>query len=210
MNLEQKIIEKMIDTLSDLKEEKFLSIVEAKIIFIDALKAKNNVPETIEYYKNIFYRIDSIFSKFNITSTNQIDDKLLLKIIDYSLEIGLSPNYINKIIQTIKYMLKILEQLKYINNTVFSIGKLKVPEKRLNIIEKETLINIFNYVKNQDIKTILILSLLLVTGLRRKELTLLKISNIDLVNNSIFVEDTKNKQTRHIFLNHNCQFSVLI
>ena len=152
MNLEQKIIEKMIDTLSDLKEEKFLSIVEAKIIFIDALKAKNNVPETIEYYKNIFYRIDSIFSKFNITSTNQIDDKLLLKIIDYSLEIGLSPNYINKIIQTIKYMLKILEQLKYINNTVFSIGKLKVPEKRLNIIEKETLINIFDYEKIRILK----------------------------------------------------------
>ena len=122
-------IEKIINELYELKEVKSIHIVEAKKIFFDALKIKNNSPDTILYYKNIFYRIDFLFTKFNIKYTNEIDDYLLIKIIDYSLNTGLSANYINKIISTIKYMIKLLSQIKKINNISFSIDKLKEPEK---------------------------------------------------------------------------------
>lgn len=199
MNSQQEIIDKMITILSDLNEIKSISIISAKKLFLQTLKAKNNNIDTIKYYENIFYRIDNFFNENHINETNQINDNLLILLINQSLNEDLSANYINKMVSSIKYMMKTLAEQKIINPVTFTVSKLKEPEKRLNIIENNVLKTIFKYLETQDLKTNLIVSMLLATGLRRKELSLLKIKNIDLTEQSILVEDSKTKQTRYVF-----------
>ena len=199
MNLQQEIIDSMINALTDMKKSKSIPIYSAKNLFFEILIAKNDNPDTIKYYKNTFYRIDNFFKELNVTETNQIDDSLLLKLVNSSLDNGLSANYINKMLSAIKFMIKTLAEQKYINPITFTVKKLKEPEKRLDVIETSTLVKIFNFIENENIKTNLIVSMLLATGLRRKELSLVRIENINFSDNSILIVDSKTKLTRYVF-----------
>ncbi len=208
MNSQQEIINKMINMLSDLNESKSISIYSAKKLFLATLTAKNNNSDTIKYYKNIFYRIDNFFKVHQIKETNQINDNLLISLINQSLNEQLSANYINKMISSIKYMMKTLAEQKIINPVTFTVSKLKEPEKRLNVIEHDNLLKIFNFIETQDLKTNLIVSMLLATGLRRKELSLIKLKNISLEEQCILIEDSKTKQTRYVFFTKELGISI--
>lgn len=198
-NINDEILNVLFKTISQINESKSLSITYAKELFYSSLKRKNNNPDTILYYKNIFCRIDKFFIENNVRETNQINDELLNRLIDDSLNDDLSANYINKMVSAIKYMIKTLSEQNFISSVSFKVKKLKVPEKRLDIIENDVLKQIFEFIETQDLKTNLIVSMLLVTGLRRKELSLVKINNISFADNSIIVEDSKTKVIRTVF-----------
>ena len=200
MNINKdEILNVLFNAISQINESKSLSISQAKEAFYHSLKRKNNNSDTIQYYKNIFCRVDKFFIENDIQQTNQINDSVLNLLIDECLDLNLSANYINKLISGIKYMIKTLSEQNLIDSVNFKVKKLKVPEKRLDIIESDILKTIFQFIETQDLKTHLVVSMLLVTGLRRKELSLIKINNISLFDNSILIEDSKTKVVRTIF-----------
>ena len=194
-----EILNVLMKTISQINDTKSLSITYAKELFYLSLKRKNNNIDTIRYYQNIFCRIDKFFNDHNVKETAQINDDLLNQLIDECLSEDLSANYINKLVSAIKYLVKTLMDQDLISHIHFKVKKLKVPEKRLDIIESNVLKKIFNFIETQDLRTYLIVSMLLATGLRRKELTLVKLKNISFDDNSIIVEDSKTKVIRTIF-----------
>ena len=198
-NIKDEILNVLFQTISQINESKSLKISYAKELFYSSLKRKNNNPDTIQYYKNIFCRIDKFFLEYDVTDTKQLNDEFLNHLIDDSLKANLSANYINKMVSALKYMVKTLSEQDFINAVHFKVKKLKVPEKRLDIIESDVLKRIFEFIENQDLKTYLIVSMLLATGLRRKELSLVKLNNISFSDNTIIVEDSKTKVIRTIF-----------
>lgn len=194
-----EILNVLMKTISQINDTKSLSITYAKELFYLSLKRKNNNIDTIRYYQNIFCRIDKFFIDHNIKETAQINDDLLNQLVDECLSEDLSANYINKLVSAIKYLVKTLMDQDLISPIHFKVKKLKVPEKRLDIIESNVLKKIFNFIETQDLRTYLIVSMLLATGLRRKELTLVKLRNISFDDNSIIIEDSKTKVIRTIF-----------
>ncbi len=194
-----EILNVLMKTISQINDTKSLSITYAKELFYLSLKRKNNNIDTIRYYQNLFCRIDKFFFDNDVKETSDINNQLLNKLIDECLKENLSANYINKLISAIKYLIKTLSEQDFISPIHFKVSKLKVPEKRLDIIDSSVLKEIFNFIETQDLRTYLIVSMLLTTGLRRKELTLIKLNNISLNDNSIIVEDSKTKVVRTIF-----------
>ena len=189
----------LISKLLEYTEIKSLKLDIAKKLFFNYLKTKNNC-DTVKYYENIFYRIDNFLSKHLITETKQINDNLLLQLIAECQNEELSANYINKLVKALKYMIKVLSELGYINPVEFKISKLSEVENRINSIEKEVLLKILEHIKTRSIRTRLIVLLLLATGVRRKELVNIKLENIDLESNSIVLETTKTKILRTCFI----------
>lgn len=197
----------LISKLLEYSELKSLRLDIAKQLFFNYLKTKNNC-DTIKYYENIFYRIDKFLSKHSITETKEINDNLLLQLITECQNENLSSNYINKQVKTLKYMIKVLSELGYINSVEFKIKKLSEVENRIDSIDTDTLLKILEFIKTRSIRTRLIVLLLLATGVRRKELVNIKLENIDLASNSIILETTKTKVLRTCFITE--ELNILI
>lgn len=192
-------INDLISKLLEATDTKSIKIKTAKTLFFNCLKTNNADNDTINYYKNIFYRIDRFFSTNNIDETSQINDKILMEFITDCMKDNLSANYINKLVGAIKYMIRTLAKFGYIDYVEFKIKKLKEVENRINSIEQTTLSKILNFVATQDYKTKSIVYLLLATGVRRKELANIKLENLDFNKNSITLETTKTKVIRTCF-----------
>lgn len=113
----------------------------------------------------------------------------------------MSNTTINKHITTLKICINFLNERKLTN--VYVPKKIKLPETqpKIEIIETEILKEILIYLdqnKNKNMK--LCFLLMLTTGIRRTELTKIKVNNIDLKNGQIYLEDTKNHKPRMIYV----------
>lgn len=206
MNIE---INDLILKILELNNTKSLKLHAAKDLFYNCLKIKNTNPDTIDYYKNLYYRLDKFFAKHSVNETKEIDDNLLCTLINECLEENLSANYINKLVKAVKYLIKLLAEFGYISEKTFKVNTLKEEEHRIDSIEVDKLKMILSYVKTQSLKTQAIVFLLLATGARRKEICNIKLECIDFEKNSIVLETTKTKKIRPCFFTDEVKYLLI-
>ena len=157
--------------------------------------------DTYKYYLKHFKCLKDFFQNNNIEYFDQITTYTFDAIIVFLKNKGLSNTTINKHITTLKICINFLNERKLTN--VYVPKKIKLPETqpKIEIIEMEVLKEILIYLdqnKNKNMK--LCFLLMLTTGIRRTELTKIKVNNIDLKNGQIYLEDTKNHKPRMIYI----------
>lgn len=157
--------------------------------------------DTYKYYLKHFKCLKDFFQNNNIEYFDQITTYTFDAIIVFLKNKNLSNTTINKHITTLKICINFLNERKLTN--VYVPKKIKLPETqpKIEIIETEVLKEILIYLdqnKNKNMK--LCFLLMLTTGIRRTELTKIKVNNIDLKNGQIYLEDTKNHKPRMIYI----------
>lgn len=158
--------------------------------------------DTYKYYLKHFKCLKDFFQNNNIEYFDQITTYTFDAVIVFLKNKNLSNTTINKHITTLKICINFLNERKLTN--VYVPKKIKLPETqpKIEIIETEVLKEILIYLdqnKNKNMK--LCFLLMLTTGIRRTELTKIKVNNIDLKNGQIYLEDTKNHKPRMIYIN---------
>jgi site-specific recombinase XerD len=160
---------------------------------------------TINYYKKTFKPLFKALNLLGITYTNELKktDYKQLETLFKSLKYKNSS--INKFTDLLKMIYKVNIELEYIDyNPIFNIKKLKEDKVNIEIITPENMYKIMTYLKSLHLdyfNTRNILSILLLkdTGVRLNELLHIKKSNINIDDNSIYLEYTKTRDTRIVF-----------
>lgn len=176
--------------------------IEIEIAFNMFLEQQKTLNSITTYKKNIYHcrLIIEYFKKQNIKYISQLDINQLYKYINFHKNKGNSNTYINKHILLIKQVYKTLIKAEIIEQNPFKDFKsLKETKPQIKIIEDSDILRIYNYLKNISLRNELIILLLLETGIRRTELSLIRTKNIDFINKSIYLEDTKNKKPGYIY-----------
>lgn len=189
----------VINMLASMRDAKSLNLCSAKEIFFSTIRLKKVRKATIIYYRNLFYRLDDDFKKFSISETSDLDTLHVNKLIDYWLNEELSANYINKMIKAIRYMLKVIAKQGAITPPKLDVELLREDEHRIDKIEDNELKDIISYVLNQSLKVQAIVFILLVTGVRRTELTEILLENVNMDEKTILLETTKVGEVRTVF-----------
>lgn len=156
-------------------------------------------PRTIKTYKNITCRfLKWLETEAKITEADQVTADVIEDYIDYILNArNDQKSYVNIIIRNSKPFFKWLTQKGLINKCPFDgISLLKVDVKKKDPIPEEDFIKLLqqpprDYFGTRDC---LILQILYGCGLRIGECMNLKVSDVDLENGRIFLEETKNRE----------------
>lgn len=170
-------------------------------IFLTHVKTHNR-PNTFKYYSSALSYINSYFKKQNIINFSQINTAILDAYVEFERNSGKSNNTINKRIGAIKTAsLYLASNKNNFINTPILYEKLKVIPKEIDILSKDLILKIINYIKTESTRNKIIILLMLTTGIRRTECCHILKRNIDLNNSKIYLEHTKTNQPRNIFIN---------
>lgn len=178
--------------------EKDILIQNGIQYFLEYYKQNKRIA-TYLYYKGKLSMIQEFFGENDIQYFSQINDKLLMKYISILQAKNNKNTTINKYIGTIKTLISFLNKRELINPINIQIQKLNEIKPNINILDSKTIQQISEYMKTKDNQKQVIFFLLAATGIRRTELVNIKRSNVDIENNSIYLEHTKNGHTRFIY-----------
>lgn len=162
-------------------------------------------PATLEYYRKNFKTLNRALNQLGITHTNEVTKASYKMLETIFRSHGYKNSSINKYTDLLKMIFKVNNDLEYINyNPIANIKKLREATPDIEIISKsnqqkillylEGLPNDYHYIRKK-----VCLLLLKDTGVRINELLHLKTSNIDVDNNTIFLDYTKTNDTRYVF-----------
>ncbi|MDE7095480.1 MAG: site-specific integrase [Anaeroplasmataceae bacterium] len=162
-------------------------------------------PATLEYYNKIYRILQRTLDQLGITNTNQIT-KASYKVLETTFRShGYKNSSINKFTDLLKMIFKVNNELEYIHyNPVANIKKLRENPPEIEIISKTNMTKIMKYIDGlpktyQYIRKKICLLLLKDTGVRINELLHLKTENIDIDNNTIYLDYTKTHDARYVF-----------
>lgn len=192
-------LEKMLFDYFNKKDNKIISIENAYNLFItfnNEVKRK----DTIRFYKEHFKPFLKYCEIIKIKNFNDINNEVLENYYIYLKGLGNSNNTINKRIGLIRNIYHFLLSQGYINKMDLIFKHFEEKEKPITTISESEIIELVKYATTKNLQTKIIIFLLLETGLRRNELVNIKKSNVNLKDNKIFLEITKNKKTRYIFI----------
>lgn len=194
-------LEDFLKAVSSAKDSlKSLDLKKCLELFIKHKKL-NARAGTIRYYETNLINVISYLNSINIYNSHEVTNEIILELTNHYLERKNCANSINKRITCLIYMLSFLAELKYIskNNLVFK--PIKIQQVRISMIADNDLFKLLEHVKILKLKHQVIIYLLISTGIRLNELCNIKISNIDLSNDRIFLDFTKTKVSRYIYIN---------
>lgn len=159
--------------------------------------------ETYKFNKSHSTRLLNYFNEHNIIYISQLTNQTIYDYITFKQANNCKNSYINKHILIIKQVLNYLVDEKLINENPITVHKLPEKQPNIEIIDEKDLIRIIDY-SNSNFNTSkrLLIYLLLETGIRRREISLIKRCNINLEDNYIFLEDTKNKKPGYIYFSN--------
>jgi len=146
--------------------------------------------DTFLCYKGHLEQIlNYLVSKFNIIYDIDVKIEYLFKFIQDQRKKGLSSATINKRINVFKRMFKYSKS--YVD--LSDVKNLKEKYTTYNYLNDDEILKLLDYIKNSklSLQNKLMLSLFLESGVRKKELRHIEISNIDLSTNTIFLTVTK-------------------
>jgi integrase/recombinase XerC len=153
---------------------------------------------TIESYSNDLTHYDS-FCKGTGSENFQLDPKLIRMWIVSLLEKGISPRSVNRKLSTLKTFAKyLIREGVLTSNPVDKVTKPKMNRRIPSFIDRDRLneaLDSFQFGEDYEgIRNQLIIEILYQTGMRRGELTGLKIGSIDFSNQQIRVLGKRNKE----------------
>ncbi|AFK04544.1 integrase family protein [Emticicia oligotrophica DSM 17448] len=162
-----------------------------------SLRVRNYSQKTISNYRSQMIRIINYFGNSNLQN---ISKSAFEKYLDFLVsKKGLSASSLNVIINTYKYYReKVLgqEPCEY-----FELPKIIKPKQLPSVLSKAEIEEILTRTKSLKYRTIF--SLIYSTGMRIKEASTLKLSNINKYNKTILVKNGKGKKDRYVLLSDN-------
>lgn len=164
--------------------------------YLNYVLTYNNFETYKCYEHHLSIILNYLFFNFNLKNSYDVKDYHLFEFIKFQKKKNLSNSTINKRLNVFKRMYKFFKLNDFSN--VFTLKEAYTTFNSLNLNEIKKLVN---YIKNSNLclQNKLILSLMLSSGIRRSELIKIKVSNIDLDNNSILLTKTKTGNSRFIF-----------
>ncbi|MBR4496017.1 MAG: site-specific integrase [Acholeplasmatales bacterium] len=188
----------LIKIILEKTHKRSLSIKDAIKIFLES--RMQNI-ETTKYYESKLRVVNNCLISLKIYDTSQVTNDALFHIASMLIK-KVKPQTVNKYIQSLLTMLRYLAD----ERDLITIPNLKWKKLKENNIERKALlkkeiIHLYNVIQNKSLRIQLVFRLMFETGIRRTELTKIKISNINMNQNSIFLEnfDTKAKRSRYLF-----------
>lgn len=137
----------------------------------------------------------------DITMFSQVTNDLLFELCNILVERGCSAPTINRRLQLLIRIHKFLAEEDLLTPYNFKYRKLKELEPHVEMVSEEDLLRILEHIeKYLCTRSQLVVMMLLTTGVRRSELTRIKMRHVDLENKQIFLDDTKTKKARYLFL----------
>lgn len=180
---------------------KTLTFENAINLFINDF-SKVRRPNTIRYYKEHLKPFKNFINTIQVLQTHELTNDVIKSYIQYLKYLGNENSTINKRISVIKILMNWLYLNGYISKFELIFPKLEIQQKQIKVINDKQLIELIDYSRqNLEHKQLLIVLLLISTGIRRNELVNIKISNIEFDKKRIYLEYTKSKKTRYIFIN---------
>lgn len=192
--------QQLISFLLNQQQEKSIEITTCYDFFINHLKIHNRAG-TLSAYKSTLKSILNYLKKRNIVTTAQITTQIINEYV-LSRRPLVKPITINKEIKSLQIMIRLMIKNEYLDKMPFKFEPLKTVKDPVPQIEKNSIQKILKYFKTSicEDKNKLVFLLILTTGIRTNELVNIKNKNIDLDNNLIHLEFTKNGETRNIFI----------
>lgn len=172
-------------------KEAFKAFLANSVIY----KSKN----TVEYETAILRDLQIYFDKIDVKN---LDDVTTDHINQFILESKATRknNTINKYLKALRQLTR-FNQIE--NPDILNLKLLKIQKRHLRVIPENELRAILQYVNaldnsNNNLVYKVIIFLFLDSGVRREELLNIKISNIDIPNRMIYLEETKTKEDRFV------------
>ncbi|MFB6319045.1 site-specific tyrosine recombinase/integron integrase [Saccharicrinis sp. FJH54] len=188
-----RVIEKT-ETKSFAKIQKFKSKPEQNLVperYIDQLVLQNKSKRTIEIYESF---INQFLNRFSDTEPDNIPmDSIRDYILDHRQHQGYSVSYQNQMVSALKSFYRIMYQRNLMDQDIPRPKKGRQLPKVISKEEVERLIGATNNLKHR-----LILLLLYGCGLRLNELLMLKVTDINLNNNILWVRKGKGSKDRRL------------
>ncbi len=158
-------------------------------------KSKN----TVHYETAILKDLQAFFNRINIEDLEDIKNDHINQFIQES-KATRKNNTINKYLKALRQLTK----FNQVNNLdILNLKLLRVQKRHIKVIQENELKQVLRYINslndsNNNLVYKVIIFLFLDSGVRREELLNIKISNIDIPNRMIYLEETKTKEDRFV------------
>ena len=154
---------------------------------------------TATCYKSHAMTVIKDLNDLNIINCNQIDNTAVFRYIDLQRGRGCKNSTINKRIQLLLRCYKYLAKIGVVPSQEFEFTKLKETVPQLVVVDEPTLKRILKHITTLCDKSQLLVLLMISTGVRRTELSKIRLENINYERNRIYLLDTKCGSGRYIF-----------
>lgn len=183
----------MRDLLSIFKDKEKDAYIKDVLPFFYNNKMLYTREATVEYYHDMLDRFVAYFEVKKVLTFHAINKQVLDDFVYYSKAKNNKNVYINKMLKALFNLIKFAEDNEYISPLCLSYKRLPEERTQIDIISDQDMRRIMRYVSGLELRSRLMFLLLLSTGIRSSELTLIKIENIDLANKRIYLDKTKTR-----------------
>lgn len=163
-----------------------------------SLTRHTHAEETYKCYKSHSQTVVKDLAKEGIIYFNQIEDKVIFRYVEKLKLRGCKNSTINKNIQVLTRAYKYLAKLGFLPVQDFTFKQLKETLPPIVIIDEPKLKKILDYSKTLSDRSNLLILIMVSTGIRRTELSKVRIQNIDIQHNRIYLIDTKSGIGRYV------------
>ena len=174
--------------------------------FLNHVKAERSM-QTFLYYQKHLKVIVNYLLRREITSFKDVNSKVLDDFIIAEKENGNKNITINKRIGALKTASQYLTKQNLLAVPI-SAGKLKVVTKKIVVLTSEEISKIIKYLQEQPLRSQVLIELIIQTGVRRTEIVNIKIEDVDLDNNRIWLSHTKTNSPRYIFFDDTLKMKI--
>lgn len=202
-----QIINALANLINNESNKNNLDIQIAFNHFIEHAKTRCR-PDTIKYYQSKFKVLSSCLELLGYNNLRNIDKIVYNRFINTLKGQGYSNATINKLCDLLKGIFKVNYELEYINyNPLANIQKLKVVNPKIKIIDNKVKATIYNFLLSleqtpSNVRNITAIMLLNDTGIRINELVNIKVKNIDIEKNYIYLDFTKTIKSRYVYFDN--------
>ena len=154
---------------------------------------------TFRCYRSHSVTIIKDLNDLNVANFNQVDNRVISRYIDLMRGRGCGNSTINKRIELTIRCYKHLTKLGLVPQQEFDFVKLKEKIPQLVIIDEKNLKRVLKHIQTLCDKSQLLVLLMISTGVRRTELSKIRLENINYQRNRIYLVDTKCGGGRYIF-----------
>ncbi len=150
-------------------------------------------PGTIDFYKEHLKKINEYLECKEVYTLRGINKQVLDDFVLFCKSKGNKNIYINKMLKSLDSLIKFAEENEYISPMNFKYKRLPEEITKIDIISNEDMKKIVSYLPCLSVRSQAMFLLLLSTGIRSKELTMIETDNIDFNTNRIYLDKTKTK-----------------